>query len=109
VVPLLLRKFTHAVHKPEGFAKIWELECLSEVVLVYHIPSIHLFLPIQCPKEDQVKPVSIRVRKHFVQPSAVGFSSRDTVVNILPRDVPALFCSEVTQLHELILRVLFIG
>src|SRR5258705_7065020 len=44
VVPLLLRKFTHAVHKPEGFAKIWELECLSEVVLVYHIPSIHLLL-----------------------------------------------------------------
>jgi hypothetical protein len=24
VVPLLLRKFTHAVHKPEGFAKIGE-------------------------------------------------------------------------------------
>jgi hypothetical protein len=44
VVPLLLRKFTHAVHKPEGFAKIWELERLSDAVLVYHIPSIHLLL-----------------------------------------------------------------
>ncbi len=44
VVTLLLRKFTDSVHKSESFAKIRELECLSKVALLYHIPSIHLLL-----------------------------------------------------------------
>src|SRR5712692_5343958 len=42
VVPLLLRELAYAVHELESLAKVGKREGLRDVVLLNHIPSIHL-------------------------------------------------------------------
>ena len=49
VVPLLLRKLANAVYEREGSAKVGKREGLRDVVLLNHIPSIHLLFDGQPP------------------------------------------------------------
>ena len=44
MVPLLLRKFTHAVYELERLAKVGKPEGLRDVVLFDNAPPVHLFL-----------------------------------------------------------------
>lgn len=44
VVPLFFRKISSLVDEFEGFAKVGKLEGLRDVVLLDHIPAVHLLL-----------------------------------------------------------------
>jgi hypothetical protein len=44
VVALLFCKMAYAVYELKGFAKVGKLEGLRDVVLVVHVPSVHLLL-----------------------------------------------------------------